>query len=626
MPAEILVESLYYAYPPWKPGMASPPALRGVSFQVARGEFVALLGRVGAGKTTLCMALNGLVPHATGGVFRGNVTVAGLNTREHSVADLARTASLVFQDPETQLVQMRVEDEIAFGLENLGLPSAEIEERVSWALDAVGLADYRERSPLLLSGGEKQRVAIAAMIAMRSQVLVLDEPTASLDPAGKSAVSAVLAELRRRHEVTIVTATQELERVARFADRVLVLHDGAIALEGPPAEVFQKVGKLQEWGLGVPQWAELGYALAQRRRSVAPPSAPKTVPQGYRFAGIADAYKKLRRQVHKLNLHKVEARDTLLLSPRPHPLADRMQVAIENLSFTYSDGTVALRDVSLTLHPGEFVALLGPNGSGKTTLAKHLDGLNKPTAGRVMVELTDTRTARVADLARRVGYAFQNPDHQIFAATVQAEIAFGPRIQDLPEPIVAQRVAEVLDRFHLVACADLPPAVLSFGQRRQVALAAVIASQPQVLILDEPTGGLDWQSRQELMDVVTSFNILGRTVVLATHDMRLVAEYATRAIVLLDGRIVFDGTPRTLFSQPEILAQARLALPPVTRLANRLHREGMVPGVLTVAEFAAIWRDWLKIRTRGKRQGPAGHDKIKKADRTEAKGAGDHVR
>ncbi|MCX7670591.1 MAG: energy-coupling factor ABC transporter ATP-binding protein, partial [Anaerolineae bacterium] len=256
-------------------------------------------------------------------------------------------------------------------------------------------------------------------------------------------------------------------------------------------------------------------------------------------------------------------------------------------------------------------------GSGKTTLARHLNGLLKPTTGQVRVEQQDTRTTRVAQIARFVGYAFQNPDHQIFAATVHDEIAFGPRMQELPDSLIAQRVAEALDRFRLIPYADLPPALLGYGQRRQVALAAVLATHPQILILDEPTGGLDRRSEQEFMEVVADFHALGRTVILITHDMRLVAEYADRAVVLLNGSVVFDGPPMSLFRRSDVVEQAGLALPAVTRLAQRLEKYGMTPNVLTPAEFAAAWRARLLAckRKRGK------------ADRLTIGGArGDHGR
>jgi energy-coupling factor transport system ATP-binding protein len=601
VPPDILIHNLFYAYPPLREGDEAVPVLKGINLQIARGEFVALLGRVGAGKTTLCMALNGLAPHATGGVFRGDVTILGQNTKQRTVPDLARSVGLVFQDPESQIVQMRVEDEVAFGCENLGIAAAEIEERIAWALAAVGLAEYRDRSTLLLSGGEKQRVAIAAMLAMRPQVLVLDEPTASLDPAGKSAVFTVLAELRDRHEMTIVMATQELERIARFADRVVVLHGGQVGLDGPPEQVFGQVARLQEWGIGAPQMAELGHLLAQRTG------------RPYHFTGMADAYKELRRQARKLRLDRLRT-PALAAPPAPpdHPF-DHPQIAVRGLSHVYPDGVAALKNVTLDIYPGEFVALLGPNGSGKTTLAKHLNGLLKPSQGSVTVENRDTRTTRIAELARLVGYAFQNPDHQIFAPTVQEEIAFGPRMaeagQALPRALVTQRVAEALDRFRLIPYADLPPALLGFGQRRQVALAAIIAAQPMTLILDEPTGGLDWRSQQEFMGIVGGFNTLGRTVVLITHDMRLVAEYATRAVVLLDGAVLFDGTPQGLFNRPDLLDRAGLALPPVTRLARRLEKYGIAADTVTLAQFAAAWHGRLAARKRKRKAGgPARSD------------------
>ena len=288
-PPAILIRDLHYAYPAPQHGGAPVSVLRGVNLAIGAGEFVAVLGRVGAGKSTLCMALNGLVPHATGGIFRGAVTVLGRNTKEHSIADLAQSAGLVFQDPEMQLTQMRVEDEIAFGPENLGVPTGEIEERVTWALDAVGLAGYRDRSPLHLSGGEKQRVAIAAMLAMRPQVLALDEPTANLDPAGKAAIFNLLARLACERQITIVLATQELERVARYAQRVVVLHDGVIALDDTPAAIFAQAPLLREWGIGAPQLAELASLLTQQTG------------RPYRFLHMGEAYAQLRGELKAAN-------------------------------------------------------------------------------------------------------------------------------------------------------------------------------------------------------------------------------------------------------------------------------------------------------------------------------------
>jgi energy-coupling factor transport system ATP-binding protein len=573
---DVVVRGLHYAYPHSGGGDEVVPVLRGVDMRIAAGEYVVLLGQVGAGKTTLCMALNGLVPHTTGGRYRGDVTVLGLNTKQYPVADLARRVGLVFQDPETQLTQMRVEDEIAFGPENLGVPPAEIEDRVAWALDAVSLSACRDRSPLLLSGGQKQRVAIAAMLAMQPRVLVLDEPTASLDPIGKVAVFSVLADLSRDRRITVFMATQELEWVPRFADRVLVLHEGRIALEGSPAEVFRHTGELRDWGIGAPQMADLADRLSRRTG------------RRYHFFTVAGAYRRLRREVAQ------RASPGAASAPPAAPAAaslksDCPSIRVQAVSFTYGDGTAALRGVSLELPPGDFVALLGPNGSGKTTLAKHLDGLLRPSAGRVLLGDRDTRTVSVAQLARSVGYVFQNPDHQIFAATVEEEVAFGPRSQALSRDLSARRVAEALDLFGLAPLADAPPASLGFAQRRQVALAAVLAAGPRVLILDEPTGGLDARSRTGIMDAVARFHATGGTVVLITHDISVVAEYARRAVVLLEGRVLFDGTVVDLLGRRELLARAGLSLPPVVRLANRLARHGLAAAALTPADLTAVW-------------------------------------
>ncbi len=627
-PSPVLtITDLHYAYPPLLPDQPAAEVLRGVTGQVGRGELVALIGRVGSGKTTLCMAVNGLVPHATGGCFRGQVLVAGHDTRRLPVPALARWAGLVFQDAEAQLTQMRVEDEVAFGPENLGLPPALIAQRVAWALAAVGLSAYRDRSPLLLSGGEKQRVAIAAMLAMQPALLALDDPTANLDPAGKLNVFSLLIGLARRQGLAVLIATQDLELVARYADRVWVLHEGRIGLQGPPQQVFRQTALLQEWGIGLPQLAELAALLARRLR------------QPFYFRGVGEAYRQLKpllssprgqpppspqagREASRpeerphlptpspdgpaAGVRRWGASVSLSSGSGPFSTGERGQggkvfippgaasvasgILLEDVAYIYPDGTAALKGVTWALRPGEFVALVGPNGSGKTTLAKLLNGLLKPTAGRVMVAGRDTRSARVPELARTVGYVFQNPDHQIFAATVAEEVAFGLRLGGLPPAEVARRVAEALDRFRLGSCAHFPPALLGSSQRRQVSLAAVLAMRPQVLVLDEPSGGLDGQSLQALMAAVVEFQRQGGTVLLITHDMRLVAEYAARVAVLLAGEMVFEGSPGELFRRREIWRRARLILPPVIRLAQRLAAHGFSDQPLTSAEFVTAWQ------------------------------------
>jgi energy-coupling factor transporter ATP-binding protein EcfA2 len=279
--AIVAVEKFAYAYPGLHPGQDGPWVLRGVDFAVEEGEFVSIMGPTGVGKTTLCLALNGIVPQSTGGVVRGDITVGGLNTKRTPVPDLARQVGLVFQEPETQLFNMSVEAEVAFGLENLGVPPEEIRERVEWALSVVGLSGYEGRSPFTLSGGEKQRAAIAAILAMTPRLLVLDEPTASLDPLGKTEVFAVVRDLRRQRGMTIVMASLESERIAEFSDRVIVLHEGRVALQGPPAEVFAQVERMGEIGLAVPQVGELAHCLNARHQT------------RYAFTQLEEAYRAL---------------------------------------------------------------------------------------------------------------------------------------------------------------------------------------------------------------------------------------------------------------------------------------------------------------------------------------------
>lgn len=571
--AAIQVRDLHFTYPAVHPRQIARPALSGVSLEVPDGQFVALLGRVGAGKSTLCLALNGLAPHATGGVFRGDVVVHELNTKRHPVAELATRVGLVFQDPESQIVHSRVDDEVAFGPENLGVAPDEIEERVAWALDATAMAEYRERSPLLLSGGEKQRVAIAAMLAMRPRVLVLDEPTASLDPAGKAAIFGLLARLSRAEGLTVFMATQEVDRAFRYADRILALDEGAIVLDGQPAELLRRPERLQSLGLGLPELAEVGQRLTA------------ATGRSYRFHTLRGAYERLKPEVQP------DASPLWLPLPTPPEApAGPPQIEIEGLTFHYDPARRALDEVSLTINRGEFVVLMGRNGSGKTTLARHLNGLLKPVAGVVRVEGEDTRPRRVAELARHVGYVFQNPDHQIFAPTVADEVAFGLRVQGLPASIVAERVAETLERFGLTRYADLPPALLGFGQRRIVSLASVLATQPSLLILDEPTDGLDARSQAELMATIERFNAGGGTILLVTHDVRLMAEHARRVLVLDAGRLIFDGAPSGLFDRPDLLASAGLRLPLVRRLAQRLGPRGASTNVNSPAQFVAAWQ------------------------------------
>jgi len=596
---EIIVRDLRFSYPPLRPGAEPVPVLTGIDLQVERGEFLSIMGSTGVGKTTLCLALNGIVPHSTGGRFGGDVVVAELNTKEHPVALLASRVGVVFQDAESQLFNMTVEAEVAFGPESLGVPRAEIGERVDWALSAVGMATQRHRSPFHLSGGQKQRVAIAAMLAMLPRILVLDEPTAGLDPAGKAEVFRVISELGQVRQMTIVLVEQESEKIAEFSDRVAVLHEGRIGLAGPPADVFSQVDLLHEMGVAVPQVSELANLFSRHRST------------RYVFTTLDDARQALAPtgSVTRRPLESAPRPQEATLPPpsagprrgpaspdRPNPQPGNERpvcIQVRDLWYRYNSELDALRGVNLDIEEGDFVAIIGQNGSGKTTLVKHFNRLLKPTQGTVRVYGRDTTHLSVGQVARQVGYVFQNPDHQIFSPTVREEIAFGPKNLGLAHDEVDRCVTEALARFHLVTHADTAPALLGYGLRRKVGVAAVYAMRPRVFILDEPTAGLDWQGIEELMSLLSDMNAEGHTILLVTHDMRIVAEHARRTVILHEGHLLADGDTQAVFERTDWPARARIEPPQIVQLARHLAPWGMPTNVLTVEAFCDAYEAHL---------------------------------
>jgi len=564
MPVPLVrIEGLHFAYPAMRAGMPGVPALRDIHLTVEVGECVAIMGASGAGKTTLCLALNGLVPQSTGGTFRGNVWVNGHNTRTEPVAALATQVGLVFQEAENQLCTMSVEDEVAFGLENLGLPVDEIERRITWALEVVAMNHLRRHPPAQLSGGQQQRLALAAVLAMQPALLVLDEPTGGLDPIGRQGVLEVIAALQRQG-ATIIMATQDAEAVAALADRVMVLHEGAIALEGTPREVFGQVARLRELGVALPQLSELSDLLGSATPWLTVSEAAQALQAG------------LPASPRPLWERKPGGEGDLIA-----PNRDAGMVRFEDVWYRYASGVQALRAIDLRIDAGDYIALIGANGSGKSTLARHISGLLRPQTGRVIVLDKDTRHIPPGALARHVGYVFQNPDHQIFAPTVWEEVAFGPRNLGWDAATVRQRVAEALERFRLAHLAEVPPATLSFGGRRLVTLASVHAMQPQVLVLDEPTSGLDRRLSECLIAWVMECYQAGRAVVFITHDMQRAA-LASRCVVLQDGGIMMDTPVAEAFAQADALARAGLMPPPIVELGLRL---GLRPPPLTVPDF-----------------------------------------
>jgi len=510
-----------------------------------------VMGASGAGKSTLCRCLNGIIPHFVKGSLQGEVRLLGQDTRELSVAQCARHVGLVFEDFESQLFATNVELEVAFGPESLGLPRAEIAHRVQEQLSLVGLSHLARRRPASLSGGEKQRLAIAAALAADPSLLVLDEAASDLDPVGKSAIFQLARGLRGHHQRAVVFAHHDAEE-AVHATRVLLLAGGQPAALGPPDQILSRPELLSSNGLTPLASAALFQSLGLEERPLEEAHAAELLLQrGLRIPEAA--------------CQRWAARDERRAGQYGGPV-----IEVRNLTHCYQGTEPAIRDINLTLRRGEYIAIIGQNGSGKTTLVKHFNGLLRPTQGEVLLSGQPTRGLPLRALAQRVGYVFQNPDHQIFSPSVFDEVAFAPRNFGLGPQEVNARVAESLAAVGFSGREQEDPFSLTKGERQRVAVASVLAGRPEVLIFDEPTTGLDDRESRGIMALIDRLNRAGHTIVLVTHAMWLVAEYAHRVIVMQEGRIILDAPTRAAFSQTDLLRQAAILPPQIIRLSQRL--------------------------------------------------------
>jgi energy-coupling factor transport system ATP-binding protein len=568
--AIIKISELHFRYK-----RAAQPVFDGLNLTVQAGERLTVLGPSEAGKSTLALALGGLIPRLIKGDFRGRVEVAGGDTAKCRPRDLAGRVGLLFQDFEAQLFCTRVDQEVAFGPENLEVPREELKGRVARALELVGLGGLENRDPATLSGGQRQLLALAAVLALEPRVLVLDEPTTDLDPRRVEDLLAALDGLNRDRDLTVLLLGAD-PRLARHCRRLVLLERGQVAADGPPEAVRRRVELWRRLGLRPPDLPALFHDLGAtslplsldeaeaQARSLGWSTPTLTLPP----QGGGD-YKVLRERedgVEELQPTAAGKADFSGQGSAPELLA------LRRVTFAYPQGPPVLEDFSLSFRQGDLAAILGPNGSGKTTALKLLRGLLQPQSGEVW--------SAPGEQPLKVGFVFQNPDYQLFAEQVWEEVAFGPRLLGLDPVEVDRRVEAALTRVHLLDRAQDDPFSLTKGQRQRLAVAGVLAMAPRVIILDEPTTGLDHREQKDLLDLVRELHSQGHTIIMVTHSMWAAATYARRLILLNRGRVVLDGPTREVLAREEALNECRLQAPAVVQLSLRL---GFL--ALTPAEF-----------------------------------------
>lgn len=575
-------------------GGARTLALEKVSFEVQKGEFILILGPSGSGKSTLALNLVGIYPDFFGGWNEGRILVnhpeLGLvNRRELDAGQRFKTVNMLFQNPEDQIVTLTVEEEVGFALENYLVAVGEISSRIDRGLDLVGLNGFRHRATNKLSGGEKQRVALAAMLAMQPSVLILDEPTSNLDPVGTAEVLEAIRHIREVLDITMMVVEHEVDEVFHQADHVLLV-DGK-RVEGPhlPREFLEMHGLevRDRMGLWVSQASTVGLEL--ERAGVPLAEVPLTGEE--LVAGVrAIVRDKVEATATPEATHAQEPGGQSVATAMPTEQRTLGEVVIEirDLHFSYPTKPDVLRGINLQIRRGELLAIVGQNGSGKSTLAAHLNGLLKPTRGEVLVDGKPTTRYKFAALAKRVAHIFQVPEKQFIRTNVLEEMAHGLKALKLGKQEIAERVDFFLESVRLKDRADASPYVLSHGQKRRLSVACMVITDPEVVILDEPTFGQDYQQAQRLMQLLRGLADNGAAVAFITHDMRLVAEYADRCVALSEGEIIFEGTALELFSSPDVLGAARLKPPPIFGFSRELLGEPMLDTAAATARIEEL--------------------------------------
>ncbi len=540
-------------------------AVDDVSLKIASGRHVAILGRNGSGKSTLARLINALEQPA-----RGIVLISGMNTAdEDKVWEIRRLCGMVFQNPDNQIIGTTVEEDVAFGPENLGFAQPEIRKAVDQALTYVGLLTEAEKPPHLLSGGQKQKLAIAGILSMRPSCLILDEATSMLDPISRADFMQLVQALAHDQKITVINITHHMEEVL-LADEAYVMSGGKIVSQGTPAEVFDQVELVRREGLDVPTHNEIAFEVSRLLEQ------PLNKLEASSWQDAQQAIMRMLGEAGK-RIANSSWRPTMPQHPnKPDTSAAPNVISVENLSYTYAPGTSmatqALSAVSFDVRKGELLGIIGHSGSGKSTLIQHLNGLIRGRKGQITVLGMDAATSTdIKKIRQHVGLLFQYPEHQLFEETVFQDIAFGPRRMGLDMNQIEPRVLKAAKIVGLTNVElERSPFELSGGQKRRAAIAGILAMEPEILILDEPAAGLDPAGRDEILDYAARLRHMGVTIILVSHSMEDIARLADRVLVLRQGKVHAFGPTAAVFRSEEHLRQAGLSLPRTTAFLREM--------------------------------------------------------
>lgn len=569
-------------------GHEAQNALDHVSLAIEKGEFVGVIGPSGAGKSTLAAVMSGAIPHHYTGQLFGATLVDDRDTCEITLTDISRVVGSVLQDIDAQMVAPIVEDEMLFGLENFGIPHDQIEERISQTLTTVGISDLRHREIATLSGGQKQKVAIAAIIAMAPKVLVLDEPTAALDPASSTLVFDTLRQINREHGITVVVIEQKVALLSKYCSRVLVMADGKLAFDGEPHQVFAHASELRHVGVDSPRVARIANSLAEVGLLPSVQAPCLNVSEAHQLISslLADATSKdAPADVPETSPH---------IPAVPRGVNQEPVVELTDVTFAYPHGGASVSNLNMCVYPGELVGIIGQNGAGKTTLTKLLNGLLHPASGTVRMAGMNTADVPTSEIAAKCATLFQNPDRQLCRDTVLDEVAFGLELHGVGTDEARQRARVAAERFGLPL--DESPFSLSRGQRQMVALASVVVLDPQVVLLDEPTSGLDYRECMTVMETVSEMAERGCAVIMVCHDMEVVSDFAQRLVVMADGRILERGDANRIFADDALMRAAYVEPPQVVALSKELARDvsPRFAGISQVSDLVDLVKEMLK--------------------------------